>query len=273
MDSTGAWLAVGALTLGGAAFIYGGFYKLRRFRLIADTPTSKIRSMAIGLVEIKGQVIPEQTVETPFSATECVYYKYVIKEYRRHTSRDSKGRTKTTYRWDTVSSGDRRLPFHVRDDTGQVWLDPSGADFKVSQRRVFYQDADFVGSFGSILGALKNLISGESVKPDVSGWNLRELTSDSPFTFNTSVGDRKYYEYYLKAEDMLYALGTAAIDREAPDGVLIQKGENEKTYIISDSSEKQLIRKMKTATIGLFVLGVAAITGGIILFLRFTGNI
>jgi len=69
MDSTGAWLAVGALTLGGAAFIYGGFYKLRRFRLIADTPTSKIRSMAIGLVEIKGQVIPEQTVETPFYAT------------------------------------------------------------------------------------------------------------------------------------------------------------------------------------------------------------
>jgi hypothetical protein len=42
----------------GIALFTLGLYFYKKKQLIADTPTSKIRSIAMGLVEIFGQVIP-----------------------------------------------------------------------------------------------------------------------------------------------------------------------------------------------------------------------
>ena len=42
----------------GIALFAVGLYFYKKKQLIADTPTSKIRSIAMGLVEIFGQVIP-----------------------------------------------------------------------------------------------------------------------------------------------------------------------------------------------------------------------
>ena len=52
-----------------------GFYFLKRKHLIQNTPTSKIRSIAMGFVEIAGIVIPidNNTVfQSPFSDQKCV---------------------------------------------------------------------------------------------------------------------------------------------------------------------------------------------------------
>jgi len=44
------------LFLGGLFLVYLGFWRLKLKRQIENTPTSKIRSLAIGLIEIQGNV-------------------------------------------------------------------------------------------------------------------------------------------------------------------------------------------------------------------------
>jgi len=273
MSDTAAYLISGGLVLAGGIVLAVGFHKLRRYRLIADTPTSKVRSMAMGVVEINGQARAIEKLVTPFSDTPCIYYRYEIKEYRRHTSRDSKGRTTTSYRWDTVRTGNQSTPFYCEDDTGKVWVDPDGADFMISQHRIFYQRAGFMGSFTRIIEAFKNWDRTKTDLLDRKGWELEEVTGDSFISFGSTVGDRKYYEYFILPDDTLYVLGSAASRDGAPGGVYICKGDNEKTYIISDSSEKGLLSKIRNGVILSFVFSVAAITGGILLFLKFTRNL
>jgi len=68
------------LILGGLALILGlvvfffGFRALKRKRLIEDTPTSTIRAMAPGQVEVSGKAVDWRPLTAPFSRTPSVYY-------------------------------------------------------------------------------------------------------------------------------------------------------------------------------------------------------
>jgi hypothetical protein len=55
-DTDILFYSVGGLLLGLYVF-YRGFHHFRRKRLIENTPTSKVRSIAMGLVEIFGTVV------------------------------------------------------------------------------------------------------------------------------------------------------------------------------------------------------------------------
>jgi len=261
MDEAAPYIAGTIFTLGGLLVLWVGWTKWRKYRLILDTPTSKIRSMAIGIVEIHGQVVAETLIRTPFSKTDCVFYKYEIKEYRRHTTGSGKNR-RTTYRWETVSSGDQRVLFLAKDDTGTVLVNPEGAEFNVARRRVFYQKAGGFGSIGGLVGFIKRLkdfsLSSEN-EFDTTEWKLEEITADSGWSFGTSVGDRKYYEYFLLPDDNLFVLGTAANQPDAPNKVLIKQSTNEKMFYISDSSEKGIVKSLKKAAF-------ASVGGGLFLF-------
>lgn len=125
MEQVWPYIISGILTVAGIGLLGYGFNLMHKYRLIKDIPRSKIRSMAMGLVEVHGTVECDNPMKTPFSANDCVYYRYEIQEYRRHTSRDSKGRTRTTYRWDTISRGERSIPFFGRDETGKVYVNPA----------------------------------------------------------------------------------------------------------------------------------------------------
>jgi len=100
-----------------------------------EHPTSKIRSLAMGLVEIYGQALAPQgnNLKSPFSNKDCVYYKYTVEEYRQQ------GKHK---RWVTVLSGDKIRPFYVRDETGQVLVDPASAKIDIPM------DNEYSSGFG-----------------------------------------------------------------------------------------------------------------------------
>ena len=72
------------LFFGGLALFYSGLKKLQRDHLIANMPTSKIRSMAMGIVELYGTIQTyEETLTAPFSGKECVYCRVSVSEWRR----------------------------------------------------------------------------------------------------------------------------------------------------------------------------------------------
>lgn len=257
----------------GAVVIVFGFRRMHKYRLIMDTPTSKVRSMAMGLVEIHGAVQPENAIRTPFSQTDCVYYRYTIEEYRAHRHRDSKGRVRTTYSWDTVGSGERRIPFYARDDTGSVYVNPTNAEFNVTLKKSFYQRGGFFGAIGMVIDLLSDWDNDNTTDLNISTWGLEPMEPGVHITFGTSVGDRKYYEYYLAPNEDVYVLGTAKSSQSRPGHVWIEKGSNEPTFIISSKSEKELLSSLKMQFLMLFVAGGAVVLGGILIFLYLIGVI
>ncbi len=101
-----------------------GLQALRRKRAIENTPTSKIRSAAMGRIQVAGTIIPFQEItQAPISGTPCVYFDYRIQE--RYEYKDERGRLHES--WRTIDDGAWSVPFFVQDDTGRILVDPKGA--------------------------------------------------------------------------------------------------------------------------------------------------
>jgi len=112
-------IAGGAALLVGIVFFFAGFSVFKRKLLIENLPTSKTRSMAVGLVELKAKAVGWNCFKAPFSGDDCVYYRYVVEEYQ------SGGKSG---HWATVRQGSSEgCPFYVEDETGRALVYPKGA--------------------------------------------------------------------------------------------------------------------------------------------------
>ncbi len=108
---------------GGLYIFYMGFKNLRKKQLIENTPTSKVRSIAMGQVEVIGAALPfENPIKSPFTNTPCVYYRWAVEEYRR---------SKNSSYWAEIAKGASKNRFYLQDDTGKVLIDPEGAEVDI----------------------------------------------------------------------------------------------------------------------------------------------
>jgi len=256
----------------GAAVFMQGFKVQRQHRLIKDIPQSKIRSMAMGLVEIHGSVEADQQMKSPFSATDCVFYRYEIKELQKRST-TSGGKRRTTKEWVTIAQGDKRLPFRAVDDTGSAAVDPSGADFNLEIKHSYHQDRGVFDGMSGLIDRLKNLDGRNEKLLDVSGLNLKPIEPGKLKMFSNTVGDRRYYESLLCHGDPLFLMGTAANTPETPDHVVLKKGDNEPTFMISDKSEKDMLRSLRNKMITAFALGGITFIAGVLVTLHLSGVI
>ncbi|MFH1978151.1 MAG: GIDE domain-containing protein [Candidatus Aenigmatarchaeota archaeon] len=234
-----------ALVVGIFAF-YIGIRSVNKKRLIQNIPTSKIRSLAMGLVEIYGEVLPayKKLLVSPFSGEKCVYYGYKIQEYR------SSGKTSS---WVTVAKEEEHQSFFLKDETGHVLVDSRKAEIELKNK----------GEFDSSWGKDPPL-------------RVKEFLKSKNMSFEGFLGINKrmrYYEYVIKPRDKVYIMGTAgknphiesATAKMNQEGVMIQKA-NGNPYYISDQSEKKITRNLTyTAWFslifgGLFILGAVVWT-------------
>lgn len=114
--------------LSAGVLAHGSFHFLRKKRWMDNTPTSKARSAAMGMVEIKGRVRRAYNVIAPMSQMPCVYYRLRRFERRR-------GRNGEQYWAQTSVSTSGGVPFELYDETGFVTVDPTGATIKTSIER------------------------------------------------------------------------------------------------------------------------------------------
>ncbi len=106
-----------------AACLWGGFHFLRLKRRVENTPTSKTRSVAMGLAEIQGRARRKYALVSPMGQTPCVYYR--LRRYRR--DRNNK--------WRLSGSDDSgHVPFYLEDDTGRLIVAPDGARIQTRSR-------------------------------------------------------------------------------------------------------------------------------------------
>lgn len=91
-------------------------------RMVENTPTSKIRSLSMGMVELSGRAERCYDLLSPATKTRCIYYRCRYYRYQK---------TGDNARWvltRAVSSGS--VPFYLADGTGRVLILPKGAVMK-----------------------------------------------------------------------------------------------------------------------------------------------
>jgi len=177
-DETLFYLVCGVVA-GIGLFIYG-FTVNRRKRLIESTPSSPVRSLAVGLVEVSGRAQPEaDLLRAPFSGIPCVLFSYEIEE-RRGSGKNA--------RWKTIAKGMSEQPFFVHDATGRVLVVPFGAQLILSENRTTRTNW-----FGSV--------------PDhvLAGLSRLGLSADGWWGQKTV----RCSEAYVLPEETVYVLGVA----------------------------------------------------------------
>lgn len=240
-DQTLLYLALG--TMGGfGLFIYGWVVHQRK-RLIESIPTSTIRSLALGLVEISGQAQPEEgLLSTPFSGLPCVFYSYAVEE------RVGSGKNA---RWETIAKGTSEQPFFVSDTTGRVLVVPLGAELILPDERT---------SRSNWLGELP--------PTTLAGLNRLGISTERWMGSKTL----RCRESFILPEEQVYVLGTAhehlgARARvENPARIYIGSSRDHE-FIISDRSEKDLLSRLQWQMLAFGVGGLTlAATCLIIIF-------
>ncbi len=129
LGSAALWKGISGIgmIIVGIGMIPYALFTLYAKRMIETTPTSRIRSMSMGLVELKGRARRCYNLLSGYSQTPCIYYR--TKHYKVFYSDNSR-------QWRlvrTTTSG--WIPFFLEDETGRVLIRPKGAKILATLRR------------------------------------------------------------------------------------------------------------------------------------------
>ncbi len=150
---------VGAiLIILGLIMFYNSLKNLKIKRLIENVPTSKARSVAMGLVELKGKIENRnKTLTDPFDGKDCVYWHIHIQQYMK------RGKRRT---WVTRHKAKKYVPFYLTDQTGSVLVNMQGANLKNVKKDNEYESAMFFSN--DIPPKVEDYCNKENVK--LRGW-------------------------------------------------------------------------------------------------------
>jgi hypothetical protein len=164
----------------GVYIFYRGFCLLQRKRLILNTPASRIRSAAMGLVEINGLAVGPYTMMAPITGVPCYYFRTAAWQWQQRGKNSE---------WVKVADESLHVPFFLDDNTGRVLVDPQGAEMEIHR--------DFHDEFSTSLFS-----SSLEIPSNISSFLARNGVST----------DRKIKidEYCIKPKNALFILGTLA---------------------------------------------------------------
>ncbi|MCC6758981.1 MAG: hypothetical protein IT395_05095 [Candidatus Omnitrophica bacterium] len=269
-------IAFAFLGLGAGIFLFfNGFRIFRKKQLIDNVPTSTVRGMAMGLVELSGRAVRGAPLKGPLSREDCAAYTYCIERYERRGKSSS---------WVTIAKGDSfHCSFDVEDETGKVTVMPYGVEF-ICNVRYFFETGlmtplppnlsgfmnnagiSYGGFFGNsrlrfterniqpgepiyVLGTAKKTnaaLADADVYKSKLAQRLNEVKGDAKFMAEIdgnkdgNVSDEEWQKAVMKIEhDLLQSEVSSAASSQLPD-VVIARGDVERIFIISDKSQKEL---------------------------------
>jgi len=225
------------VALGLYAFVRG-FRWLRVQRLLADTPTAKVRSIAMGMVEVEGAVKARSRTNAPFSNRDCAWWEVELQTL----SQSNRG----VRNWNTVYREQSGHPFYLEDGTGTALVFPQGADTRAG--RQISEETNGLGVPEPYAG----FMSGRQL-------GLRHIWSMGPMRFRERALEdgmavfvlgralpKPHAEPVSMDEDVLLATGTDRVGalrvREHDGGccAVIRRGRDDAAFIISDRSENAM---------------------------------
>ena len=190
--------------------------------MIEDIPTSMIRAMAPGLVEITGKVVDWNRMEGPFTRQACVYYEFLVEQYIQ--------RGKNSH-WENIyleKTGAH--PFCLQDETATALVYPEGAETIIAESHSLT-----TGLFSDIPPHVEQYLG----KHGVSCHGFLGFDKKLRFT-----------EKNFRPGEAVYALGVCqtgggkalAIPAGTAENICVTRGERPgDIFILSDKSQKQLV--------------------------------
>ena len=110
-----------------------GYFQYKMQRQMADTPTSLVRSVAVGNPELVGQVRPSKSGVLRVVVDghpnrvipNCVHFHWSYEVKIREHYTDSEGNRKTREYWKTIREDGGGVPFILNDGTGGIVVKPT----------------------------------------------------------------------------------------------------------------------------------------------------
>lgn len=238
------WEIFGALVTvaffaAGVGLLFDAVRRYRRNRFIHDLPTSRVRSAARGLVELKGRAVPvDETLTSPFDDRDCLLCQYAIR--RPPPKRSKTGSPPTPLDFGLVG-----VPFFLEDDTGRMLVRPEGAEIRLPesllemdghlQTRRDLEDLDrgmegptyrqveasapVVERFDSVR---RELVREHELPNQMGAFDAHPLSrsGDSRHDDLPRDGELRYAEARVEPGDEIYVLGNVQPLREDTDGEL-----------------------------------------------------
>jgi len=175
----------------GLVFLLLGLAELRNaWRIRSEEPDAAADATSGGPIELAGTAqATDERICAPFSGVDCLACEYEVLEYRSHGKHSS---------WQTVDEDAVSVPFHLRDDTGSVLVDPDGASLNLAEE-------------------LDHEVDGGETPPD----RIREFIADTPavdsedYTHDLKIveikggNDRRYVERRLDLGSHVHVVGAA----------------------------------------------------------------
>lgn len=219
----------------GAFVFYKGMRWFNLRRLIENIPTSKIRSIAMGLVEVEGKVRQheDKILTSPVTGQKCIFYDYVIEGYVRDSRRGMHA-----MKWESMKGNVGFVPyFRLKDDTGEVLVKTENARGLVRARQIKLEDYKYDMTPEK---AMSIPIPIERLN-NIANSNIRRAQK------------LRYSEIVVRPDDHLYVMGTAddnpfveeGTAQQGVEDVMIHKGGYDRAFYISEKPEKELVKKLQ----------------------------
>lgn len=114
----------------GIGLLYKGWNVRQLRRFVEDTPTSTPDSVALGLAEVTGTAQEAyETLSSPLEDEPSLLYRYVAYEYEPNPESSSMNEC-----WIESASATLGVPFMLEGENGQVFVDPTDADVRFSDK-------------------------------------------------------------------------------------------------------------------------------------------
>jgi hypothetical protein len=297
MSSSDDYLAFSFGTALGVYIFLKGFKIFRKFRVLADTPRTPIRSVAMGLVEIHGQAVGDEFLVSPISRSPCYYFKTVIERWQV----DDKGHGS----WSHCHTDEDTKRFYLQDSTGKILVESWEAELDLEEN-LCREVIGVVPTTPPAPAGTKNDLGSPLSDPalldylaEVSQRSSSLLTELLQFTVDDTPEKRMKKARRASGKGMEFlkqiaAGGNPSFDRVGAAGKFrvretcilrgreydvtgtcvenprpadehdrnkIEKGENEPTFLISSRSEKQAEGRLRQRAV-LYIFGGAALAVG-----------
>lgn len=230
----------------GVFSFFRGFRHLRNKRLIENTPTSKCRSVAMGLAEVTGTAQGEAKIPSLIGGIPCYSSQVRVERYVQRKKSSS---------WEKVHEEMQGVVFQVEDETGRVRVDPDGAELDIPVEIEYSTDS----GIGALLGLTLLRMNEVKISSGMIPGRFMSFCGARGVSFH---GRMRFFERNLCPGDKVFVLGSAEAlpgVEDEQERIIFRRGKHHPWYYIAEASEKELLSKLGTTTL-LHIFGGAALT-------------
>lgn len=234
-DSENCCLAGPFFLAVGGFLLYSSLMQYSLIGKIKNTPTSKVRGAAIGLIELHGKARMKTETMSPISKAKCAYWRLKCQYYQSGKN----GGWRDFYNINSTSR------FYLEDDTGKMLINAEGAEVEIPA------DFESQGAMDDkpILGFIKKTVLDRKVL-DYLEANPEMKKRFERYKYTTV----RVSESFIAEGDELFVLGDA-MPIEGTHELVVAKKKDGVMYV-NDSGEKKAISNLSTSFYLVLAIGV-----------------